>query len=162
MIVQVVRLFGVSPFRQFREIFSMRGSVQKSCGPECYALRLFDPAKSAVQKRAFLRQSGINAMNVKMNPPLAVPTRAFVGNKLLCTQRLTQPGIPTAKTQVPVGAFRESGQLRILRDAAALSASLRDDAMYPLFGKPIPDRCPKGPCGSKRARVINCVSPMTN
>jgi len=136
MIVQVVRLFGVSPFRQFREIFSMRGSVQKSCGPECYALRLFDPAKSAVQKRAFLRQSGINTINAKMNPPLAVPTRAFVGNKLLCTQLLTQPGIPTAKTQVLVSACRQSGQLRILRDAAALSAFVRDHPCIPCLANP--------------------------
>jgi len=136
MIVQVARLFGVSPFRQFREIFSMRGGVQKVSGPEYYALRLFDPAKSAAQKRAFLGQSGVNAINAKMNPPLAVPTRAFVGNKLLYTQLLAQLGIPTAKTQALVSAFREAGQLPILRDAAALSAFLRDDATYPLFGKP--------------------------
>ena len=40
MIIQVARLFGVSRFRQFHEVFSMRGDVQKVCGPEYDASHL--------------------------------------------------------------------------------------------------------------------------
>ncbi len=136
LIAQVAKTYGISPFRQMREIFSMRGGVQKISGPEYYSLRLFDPAKRAEDKRAFLGQAGVNAINVAMNPPVAVPTRAFVGNKLLYTQLLTQLGIPTARTQALVSGFRDAGQLPTLRDAAAVSTFLRNTATYPLFGKP--------------------------
>ncbi|MFL4468638.1 sugar-transfer associated ATP-grasp domain-containing protein [Tateyamaria armeniaca] len=136
MIAQVAKAYGVSPFRQMRDIFSMRRGAQKLSGPEYYSLRLFDPAKSAEDKRAFLGQAGVNALNTSMNPPVAVPTRAFVGNKLLYTQLLTQLGIATAQTQALVSGFRDAGKLPVLRDAAAVAAFLRNDATYPLFGKP--------------------------
>ncbi|MEP1964129.1 sugar-transfer associated ATP-grasp domain-containing protein [Tateyamaria sp.] len=136
MIVQVAKTFGVSPLRQMREIFSMRRRVQKLSGSEYYALRLFDPAKSTADKRAFLGQAGGNAINTAMNPPMAVPSCAFVGNKLLYTQLLAQLGIATAQTQALVSAFRDAGQLPVLRDAAAVSDFLRNAAVYPLFGKP--------------------------
>jgi len=136
LIAQVAKQFGVSPFRQMREIFSMRRGAQKLSGPEYYSLRLFDPALRAEAKRAFLGQGGINALNSAMNPPVAVPTRAFVGNKLLYTQLLDQLGIATAATQALVSKFREAGALRVLRDAGDLAVFLRDEAIYPLFGKP--------------------------
>lgn len=136
MIAQVAKAFGVSPLRQMRDIFSMRRGVQKLSGPEYYALRLFDPAKRMEDKRAFLGQAGVNAINAAMNPPMAVPTRAFVGNKLLYTQLLMQLGIPTARTQALASGFRAAGQLPILRDAGAVAAFLRDQADYPVFGKP--------------------------
>ena len=136
MIAQVAKEYGVSPFRQMREIFTMRRGAQKLSGPEYYSLRLFDPAKSPEDKRAFLGQAGVNALNASMNPPVAVPTRAFVGNKLLYTQLLTQLGIATPKTQALVSGFRDAGQLPVLRDAAAVATFLRNDATYPLFGKP--------------------------
>ncbi|MEO0381379.1 MAG: hypothetical protein AAF252_14005, partial [Pseudomonadota bacterium] len=94
LIAQVAKTYGVSPLRQMRDIFSMRRGAQKLNGPEYYSLRLFDPAIAAVDKRAFLGQAGINALNTSMNPPVAVPTRSFVGNKLLYTLLLTQLGIP--------------------------------------------------------------------
>ena len=136
MIVQVAQQFGVSPLRQMRDIFSMRRGVQKLSGPEYYALRLFDTAIAPTAKRAFLGQAGINAINTAMNPPVAVPTRAFVGNKLLYTQLLTQLGIATSTTQALVSKFRDAGQLPILRDADDIARFLREDAIYPLFGKP--------------------------
>lgn len=136
VIAQVAKTYGVSPLRQMRDIFSMRGGVQKIAGPEYYALRLFDPATPVEEKRAFLGQAGINALNTAMNPPVAVPTRAFVGNKLLYTQLLTQLGLPTARTQALVSGFREAGRMTVLRSAEAISDFLRRDATYPLFGKP--------------------------
>lgn len=136
MIARVAKAHGVSPLRQMREIFSMRRGAQKLSGPEYYSLRLFDPSKSSEDKRAFLGQAGVNALNTSMNPPMAVPTRAFVGNKLLYTQLLTQLGIPTAQTQALVSAFRNAGELPVLRDADAVGDFLRTRATYPLFGKP--------------------------
>ncbi|MEL6565975.1 MAG: sugar-transfer associated ATP-grasp domain-containing protein [Pseudomonadota bacterium] len=136
VIVQVAKKHGVSPLRQLRESWSMRGGVQKLGSNEYYSLGLFDPAMPRDAKRAFVGQKGINALNARMNPPAAVPTRSFVGNKLLYTQLLEQLGIATAETQALVSTHRHAGQMRVLRDAAGLAAFLQSGARYPLFGKP--------------------------
>ena len=136
VIVQVAKTHGVSPLRQLRESWAMRGGAQKLGSNEYYSLGLFDPAMPRAAKRAFVGQKGINALNARMNPPAAVPTRAFVGNKLLYTQLLAQLGIGTAETQALVSTHRNAGQMRVLRDADALAAFLQNDARYPLFGKP--------------------------
>ncbi|MEM6759252.1 MAG: sugar-transfer associated ATP-grasp domain-containing protein [Pseudomonadota bacterium] len=136
VIVQVAKAFGVSPMRQLRESWSMRGGAQKLGSNEYYALRLFHPDMTAAEKRAFAGQKGINALNARLNPPKAVPTRAFVGNKLLYTQLLTQLGLATAETQALVSTHRTAGALRVLRDARALIAFLQHDARFPIFGKP--------------------------
>ena len=136
VIVQVAKTHGVSPLRQLRESWSMRGGAQKLGSNEYYSLGLFDPALPRAAKRAFVGQKGINALNARMNPPAAVPTRSFVGNKLLYTQLLAQLGIGTAETQALVSTHRNAGQMRVLRDADALAAFLQTDARYPLFGKP--------------------------
>lgn len=136
MIANVAKEFGISPLRQMREIFALKMGAQKLAGPEYYSLRLFDPQTSVEDKKAILGQTGINALNSAMNPPAVVPTRAFVGNKLLYTQLLAQLGIATAATQAVVSTFREAGTLPMLRDATAVEDFLRKDAVYPLFGKP--------------------------
>ncbi|WP_299294553.1 sugar-transfer associated ATP-grasp domain-containing protein [uncultured Tateyamaria sp.] len=136
LIAQVAQQFGVSPLRQMRDIFSMRRGAQKLSGPEYYSLRLFDPDIAPTAKRAFLGQAGINALNTSMNPPVAVPTRAFVGNKLLYTQLLAQLGIGTSTTQALVSKFRDAGKLPILRSADDIATFLRETAQFPLFGKP--------------------------
>ena len=136
VIVQVAKKHGVSPLRQLRESWSMRGGAQKLGSNEYYSLGLFDPAMPRAAKQAFVGQKGINALNARMNPPAAVPTRAFVGNKLLYTQLLAQLGIATAETQALVSTHRNAGQMRVLRDAAALAEFLETEARYPLFGKP--------------------------
>ena len=136
VIAQVMKDHGVHPLRQMREIFSMRGGKQKLGSNEYYSLRLYDPAMGMAQKREFLGQGGINALNTQMNPPLAVPTRTFVGNKLLYTQLLQQLGIATAQTQAVSSGHLCVGNLPVMRDADSVVAFLRDDAVYPIFGKP--------------------------
>lgn len=135
-IAQVMQDHGVHPLRQMREIFAMRSGRQKLGSNEYYSLRLYDPAIPMAQKREFLGQGGTNALNAMMNPPIAVPTRSFVGNKLLYTQLLEQLGIPTARTQAMASGHLSAGKVPVLRDADALARFLRDEAVYPIFGKP--------------------------
>ena len=135
-IAQVMQDHGVHPLRQMREIFAMRGGRQKLGSNEYYSLRLYDPAIAMAQKREFLGQGGTNALNARMNPPTAVPTRSFVGNKLLYTQLLEQLGIPTARTQAMVSGHLSAGKVPVLRDAGILAQFLRNEAIYPIFGKP--------------------------
>ncbi len=136
MIAQVMRDHGVHPLRQMREIFAMRGGRQKLGSNEYYSLRLYDPGIPMAQKREFLGQGGTNALNALMNPPVAVPTRSFVGNKLLYTQLLAQLGIATAQTQAMASGHLSAGRIPVLRDQDALTEFLRDGAVYPIFGKP--------------------------
>lgn len=136
MIAQVMDDHGVHPLRQMREIFAMRGGKQKLGSNEYYSLRLYDPAIPMAQKREFLGQGGTNALNALMNPPIAVPTRSFVGNKLLYTQLLEQLGIPTARTQAMASGHLSAGQVPVLRETDTLAQFLRDRAFYPIFGKP--------------------------
>ncbi|MEP1521091.1 sugar-transfer associated ATP-grasp domain-containing protein [Ascidiaceihabitans sp.] len=133
-IVQVAKEYGVSPVRQMRDIMGLRFGARKMSGAEYYSLRLFDPARA--DKASFTGQNGINALNASMNPPMAVPTRAFVGNKLLYTELLAKLGIATSHTQALVSTFRTLGTLPVLKDAQTLVDFLRNDAKYPLFGKP--------------------------
>lgn len=100
MIAQVAKAFGISPLRQMRDVFSMGGGVQKLAGREYYSLRLFDPAKTTTDKRA------------------------FVGNRLFYTQLLTQLGIASARTQALVSGFREVGALRTLRGTGLKAEAL--------------------------------------
>jgi hypothetical protein len=136
VIAQVATDFGVHPLRQMREIFSMRYGAQKLGSQEYYNLRLFNPDLSMAEKRTFLGQGGTNALNTEMNPPVAVPTRSFVGNKLLYTELLAKLGIATSETQALVSTFREFGALPVLRDAQSLATFLREKAVFPIFGKP--------------------------
>ena len=135
-IVRVAKKYGVSPLRQLRESWSMRGGAQKLGSNEYYSYGLYHPDMPKEAKRAFVGQKGIIALNARMNPPQAVPTRAFVGNKLLYTQLLAQLGIGTAATQALVSTHRNAGQMPILREAYRVIAFLEDEARYPLFGKP--------------------------
>ncbi len=136
VIAQVMQQHGVHPLRQMREIFSMRGGAQKLGSNEYYSMRVYDPALSKDEKRMFLGQGGTNALNAQLNPPITIPNRTFMANKLLYTQLLSQLGIATAKTQALVSTFRSAGALPTLRDAQSVAAFLRNDAVYPLFGKP--------------------------
>lgn len=136
MIAQVAQDHGVHPLRQMREIFAMRGGRQKLGSNEYYSLRLYDPAIPMPEKRAFLGQGGSNALNALMNPSIAVPTRSFVGNKLLYTQLLEQLGIATAQTQAMASSYLSAGQFPVLRDTEALVQFFRTDAVFPIFGKP--------------------------
>ncbi len=134
VIAQVAKQCGVSPLKQMREIFALRFGARKISGPEYYSLRMFDP--DLAEKSSFVGQVGVNTLNAAMNPPVAVPTRAFVGNKLLYTELLAKLGLGTSTNQALVSTFRSVGALPVLRDAAALAGFLRNDAHYPLFGKP--------------------------
>lgn len=136
VIVQVAKTHGVSPIQQLRESLALRFGPQKLRSKDYYAFGLYDPAMPMAEKRQFAGVTGINALNTALTPPALAPTRAFVGNKLLYTQLLDKLGLATSETQALVSTFREVGQLPVMRDAAKLEAFLRNDALYPLFGKP--------------------------
>lgn len=136
MIVQVAKQCGVSPFKQLRESIGLRYGPRKLSSNEYYDFGLYDPDMPADVKRQFAGVDGIKILNRALTPLEITPTRAFVGNKLLYTELLGKLGIGTSETQALVSTFRQAGQMTVLRDACAVETFLREDARYPLFGKP--------------------------
>lgn len=136
IIAQVAQEFGVHPLKQLRDMLGMRMSSRKIGSNEYFALRLFDPKLKTEQKQQFLGQGGINVLNDKMNPDAAVPMRDFVGDKLLYANLLASLNIPAVRTQAIATAERGLGGFNILRDKASLETFMRDQAVFPIFGKP--------------------------
>lgn len=137
LIVRVARVHQVSPFRQMRETTSLRFGVRKLQPKEYYDFGLFDPAMPMVEKRQYVGVAGSKALNQRLSPPELVPTGAFVGNKLFYSAFLNQMGLGAPETQAVFSSHGSFGALQVLRDAAGLEAFLRNDAKYPIFGKPL-------------------------
>lgn len=136
MIVRVARAYGVSPFRQMRETLVLRFGANKLRPKDYYDFGLYDPSISMAQKREYVGVSGNAALNARLSPPDLIPTGAFVGNKVLYTALLHQMGLGTTQTQAIVSTRASFGTLTVLQDACALAEFLREEAAYPLFGKP--------------------------
>lgn len=137
VIAQVQRDYGVHPLRQIREILAGRWSARRVGSNEYYDLRLFDPEYSQAEKQAFLGQGAVNVLNDAMNPGPLVPLRNLLNNKLLYTALLAKLGLRTTHTQALVSQSTYAGEVPTLRDSESIQGFLRDQARYPLFGKPI-------------------------
>lgn len=137
MIARVANDYSVHPLKQLKEIFSMRFGAQKLSANEYYDLGIFDPKRSKADKKAFLGQGGINAMNLAINPDTLMETKNFVGNKLVYTAKLEDQGLATTETQAFVTTEFEKEDPFVLQDAESIADFMRNKAKYPLFGKPL-------------------------
>ncbi len=136
-VVQVARQFGISPFKQLRESLALRFGKSQLSSKEYYAYGLYDPAMSSEEKREFVGVTANKSFNTSLTPPILAPTHAFVGNKLLYTLLLDRLGVGTSVTQAVVSGFRDAGDVPMLRNAEDIAAFLKNDAVFPLFGKPL-------------------------
>ncbi|MDG1472704.1 MAG: sugar-transfer associated ATP-grasp domain-containing protein [Ascidiaceihabitans sp.] len=135
-IVQVAKEFGVSPIKQLRQSLALRLGKNKLTAKDYYAYGLYDPAMSAEARREYVGITSNIALNARLSPRAAVPTAAFVGNKVLYTSMLRQLGIATTETLAVASTHRHFGTLPTLRDAEAIKTFLKDASNYPVFGKP--------------------------
>lgn len=136
LIAQVSAEYGVHPLKQLAQIVGMRLGTQKLSAHEYYDLRLFDPVRTGAERKAFLGQGGINALNRAINPDSVLKTKNFVGNKLVYTAHLNANGIATTETQAFVTTQYASDAALVVKDAASLVAFMKSQAVYPLFCKP--------------------------
>ena len=136
-VAAVANEFGVSPFRQMKEIFSMRYGTQKLGANEYYDLRVFDPVHDKKAKHAFLGQDGINTLNLRMNPDHLMEQKNIVGHKLMYTDQLLQARIPTTHTQAMVLAGYTKDPAFVLSDVEAITTFFEQRAKFPVFGKPM-------------------------
>lgn len=135
-IVQVAKEFGVSPIKQLRQSLALRLGKNKLTAKDYYAYGLYDPKMSKAARDEYVGITSNIALNARLSPRAAVPTAAFVGNKVLYTSLLRQLGIATTETLAVASTHRHFGTLPALRDADAIKSFLMDAANYPIFGKP--------------------------
>ncbi|MEP0506583.1 MAG: sugar-transfer associated ATP-grasp domain-containing protein [Paracoccaceae bacterium] len=135
-IVAVARNHGVNPFRQLREMVSMRFGPGRLANHEYYSTGVFDPEISIEDKKRYVGKVGSFEINVAASPLKLTKTRAFVRDKVLYTSLLKQLDLPTTETQAVVHTTRMFGSLPVLRTVSDVEGFLRDTARYPLFVKP--------------------------
>lgn len=136
VMVEVARKYGVSPFRQLREMFALRFGPGKLAFSEYYSNGLYDPDIPMPQKKEYVGRIGSWAINIRLSPEKLTYSRVFLSDKVMYTALLDKLGLPTTQTQAVAHKFRHFGTIPALRDPAAIEAFLRDDAVYPVFGKP--------------------------
>lgn len=126
--VAVARKSGISPLRQFAEIWRLgRGAGRIAVG-EYYGFQLW--RRDLTDKRNFLGERGSLALNLRLAPPEVCHMRNFLGDKLAFTLFAQGLGLPTTETLAAYHPTRSFGALARLRGAAEI-------APLPLFGKPI-------------------------
>lgn len=119
---------------------------------EYFQHRLYDSARySPEEKRAFVGVLASRRLNRWLNDK--PEGRGIVSHKLLFTAMLRGMGIPTTELQAFACLDWRAGATRTLSTAAAIAGFLRDDARYPLFGKPIDD------AGSRGAVSVDAYEP---
>lgn len=122
---------------------------------ECRAYQLECPVKSFSEKRAFAGETGLFALNAALAPPANSPALACLSDGFYTAQLLGGLGLPVAHTQAFFCALRKAGKVPVLRDAAQLEAFLRNDALYPVFCKPLAER------DGKATLRIECIDGHT-
>lgn len=135
-IVRVAREHGVNPLRQWREMTQLWFSKAKVQSTDYYNLGLFDPEMPMEVKKQFVGTNGSARLNRELTPSELPPARRFVSNKLMFSALIGQLGFRTTQTQAVISTRSRFGSIPTLDTPEALRRFLRDEARYPLFGKP--------------------------
>ncbi|GGX64673.1 hypothetical protein GCM10007385_37210 [Tateyamaria omphalii] len=136
MIVEVARRDGVSPLRQMREMWALRGGQNKLSLTEYYDLGVFAADMPLDVKKTFVGVQGNKQLNMRLSPMKITAIRSFTNDKVMYTSLLDRLGVATTHTQAVVHPYRAFGTLPVLRDVQAITTYLKNEAVYPIFGKP--------------------------
>lgn len=134
--VAVARKYGISPFRQMKEMFWLRFGPGKIALAEYYANGLYEPDLPADDKREYVGRIGSWELNDRMSPAPLTETRAFVREKVMYTALLQRLGLPTTETQAVAVDGRSFGDIPALRSPQEARDFLLTRAEFPVFGKP--------------------------
>lgn len=137
LIETVARKFHVSPFRQFAEMFRLKGGKTHLTGKEYYEFEVYRPNLTLAEKREFVGEKGSFELNLRLAPPNLTGMRNFLADKLGLTTLMGALGLSTTRIQAAYAPNRGFGTLPTLRTAAEVAAFLSGPAQFPLFGKPI-------------------------
>ena len=137
LIETVARRFKVNPFRQFVEMFRMKGGRNQMSAREYYEFEIYSPSYTQAQKREFVGEKGNYTLNLTLSPPTLTQIRSFLADKVGLTTMMAGLGLPTTRLQAAFAPTRGFGTLRTLRSADDVVDFLIHHARFPLFGKPI-------------------------
>ncbi len=137
LIEQVARKYKVSPFRQFADIFRLKGGKTQLTAREYYDYEVYRPTLTPTQKREFVGEKGSFALNLRLAPPGLTNMRNFLADKVGLTSMMGAMGLPTTRIQAAFSPTRGFGTLPTLRSAADVVRFLTGAARFPLFGKPV-------------------------
>ncbi len=136
-IVDVAKEHGISPIKQFREIISLYLGAPKLGANEYYAAGLFRSDLTKEQKKQFVGEKRNLALNQRLSPGNIARNSDFLDNKVLYTALLGSLGFPTTTVQAVVSITHGFGKLKTLQSIETVEEFLLNEAVYPVFGKPI-------------------------
>lgn len=136
MIVRVARERGVSPFRQFAQIVSLRRKVNGLDADEYYGMGVFQPEMSASQRREFVGRKGNLRLNRSLTHKNAPAVHGVISSKLMLEALLRDFGLPTTRTDAIFHSTGKYGARRVLRTVDDVAKFMRKEAEFPLFAKP--------------------------
>lgn len=135
-IVEVARRYGVSPLRQFREMLLLNRGIGRIMQDEYYSSRLYDPAMTWEQKKAYVGTKGSWTLNKSLSPTVLNGMKTFVANKVMYTALIRQLGFRTTETQAVISTQSRFGNIPGLTTEGEIRDFLTTRAHFPLFGKP--------------------------
>mgnify|MGYP001627790908 CR=1 FL=1 len=136
-LVRVAREAGVGPFRQFGQILALNAKGARLNPSEYYDFQLYDKSMSAEKKAEFIGVKRSADLSAKMSPDTLPIMGKFLSNKVVLTNTLRGSGLPTTKTQAVAHKTRSFGNIPALRTAEDVIRFFTEEAVYPVFGKPL-------------------------
>ncbi len=121
-------------FREMIRLGMRRNGVSQH---EYFDCQLYRDDLSIEEKKQFLGEMGSYRLNLKLSPPGLTRMRGFLNDKIAHTALWQRWGIATTETQAVFTPDRWLGPIRVLRDRNAILDFLMQDAVFPIFGKPV-------------------------
>ncbi|MGB8621333.1 MAG: sugar-transfer associated ATP-grasp domain-containing protein [Paracoccaceae bacterium] len=128
---------GIGPGRIFREMVQLGLGKNRIGQREYFSNHLYRPALSMEQKREFIGEKANHRLNLRLSPPDLTRMRGFLNDKIAHSTLWRSWGISTTGTQAVYTSDRWLGPTPVLRNADAILGFLKNDAVFPLFGKPV-------------------------
>ncbi|WP_342078077.1 sugar-transfer associated ATP-grasp domain-containing protein [Yoonia sp. SS1-5] len=138
-LVSVAKTHGVSPVKQFghqlKRMYGPKKSKLRSI--EYYEYQLYRPELTAAERLEFIGNDSNLVLNQSLSNNRGRINGAIIEQKALFSALMDGLGLAMTKMQAVVSHGPAFGDMRTLRTAEDVAAFLRDDARYPVFGKPV-------------------------
>ena len=137
-LVTVAKTFGVSPLNQFfHQFWRILGPKKtKLFSSEYYDYQVYRPELSKAERLEFLGRTSNRILNLSLCPPLTLIYGGVVEQKALFSVLMKGLGLPMTNLQAVVNKAQSVGEIKTLSTTEEITAFLRNEAAYPVFGKP--------------------------
>lgn len=137
-LMKVERDYGVKAFRQIADILMVGIAGRRFAPIEYYKFGAFLGSREGRDAvRAYCGHRSRRKLNSSLNNPNLTKYVRVFGDKTFLTVLLAAMGLRVPETQALFHPLSRFGAPRILQDGDEIAAFLRNEARYPLFGKPV-------------------------